>query len=327
MHIPMLAIFLALFFAGCQPESAPPVASGAAAIVEVPANRSESERLNAWFEEKFEQQLLMSPSQLTRLGRSERYDEYDDLSEAGSDQRLDWLGETVAELKSQFDYSKLDLETQTSYDLWVYRYELALAGREFRRRNYLITQMRGPHTAIPSFLIRYHQVNTEADMHAYIARIGAISRAVSQLLERAKLHAAEGVRPPAFAYETVIEEAGKLVTGAPFAESPGSAAIWSDAQQKIAALLSTGEIDEATAQALTEATRIALLDDFLTSYTQLIDWFSIDIDNADAEPQGVSSLPQGAAFYAYRLNAMTTTDLSAEAIHEIGLTEVARLRE
>ena len=327
MRISILSFLLVLCFAGCQPESAAPVADGTQASGGPTDAQSESERLNVWFEDKYEQQLLMSPSQLTRLGRPERYDEYDDLSEAEADRRLAWFGATVTELKSQFDYAQLDLETQTSYDLWVYRYEQALAGREFRRRNYVITQMMGAHTAIPNFLIRYHQVNTEADMRAYIARIGAISRAVSQLLERAKLHAAEGVRPPAFAYDAVIEESGKLLAGVPFTQSPEAAPIWADVQQKIAHLRSTGVIDETTAQSLTDAARQALLGEFLPSYTALIDWFSLDIDNADGEPQGVSALPQGDAFYAYRLKAMTTTDLSADAIHEIGLSEVARLRE
>jgi uncharacterized protein (DUF885 family) len=327
MRIAILSFVLVFCFAGCQRESAAPVAAKAQDTGGSTDSQSESERLNVWFENKYEQQLLMSPSQLTRLGRRERYDEYDDLSEAEADRRLAWLGATVAELKSQFDYARLDLETQTSYDLWVYRYEQALAGREFRRRNYVITQMQGAHTAIPNFLIRYHQVNTEADMRAYIDRIGAISLAVAQLLERAKLHAAEGVRPPGFAYEAVIEESGKLLAGAPFSESSEAAPIWADALQKIAQLRSGGHIDEATAQSLIDATRQVLIGEFLPSYTALIDWFSLDIDNADREPQGVSELPQGDAFYAYRLKAMTTTDLSADAIHEIGLSEVARLRE
>ena len=87
--------------------------------------------MNAWFDEKYEEQVLMSPIQLTFLGRKERYDEVDDMSEAAEDKQLAWRAQTVAEMKSTFDYHKLSQEAQISYDIWEYQYNQEKAGVPF----------------------------------------------------------------------------------------------------------------------------------------------------------------------------------------------------
>ena len=315
-----------VLLAGCQPETeatrTPPPASASAQS----AATAESERLNQWFAVKFEERLQMSPSWLTSLGRKERYDEYDEQTEAEADRQLAWYGATVAELRSQFAYDALDAETQTSYDLWIYQYERTLEGRDYRRSNYIFTQMLGPQSGVAQFLVRFHKVDDEGDMIAYNKRIGAISSTIGNLLARARTHAEEGVRPPVFAYEGVITEATTLITGVPFTDTDQDSPLWADAKTKISTLFDEGKIDSVTASNLREGAKQALLGQFQPAYEELIDWFSTDIDNADAVARGVGSLPGGAAFYDFRLRAMTTTDLNAEQIHEIGLSEVARIR-
>ena len=76
----------------------------------------------------------------------------------------------------------------------------------------------GPEASIPQILIGFHKVDDAGDMEAYITRIGGVSRAIGQLIARAKLSASEGVRPPRFAYEGVLAQARALVTGAPFTD-------------------------------------------------------------------------------------------------------------
>jgi len=308
-------IALASSVQAAEPATAPGIAS-----------LSESDRLNAWFDEKFEERLQMSPAWLTRLARKERYDEYDDFSEAEQDRQLEWMAETVVDLNSQFSYDALDLETKTSYDLWIYQYERAQAARKFRRSNYTFTQMLGPQSSVAQFLIRFHKVDDEADMVAYNKRIGGISRAISELLGQAKQQAEEGVRPPRFAYEGAIVEAEALITGAPFSQVGTDSPLWSDAKGKISALEEAGKIDPATAAELREGARAALLSEFQPTYEGLIGWLNTDMDNAKMNAQGVHSLPNGAAYYQYRLKSSTSTELTADEIHEIGLSEVARIR-
>lgn len=269
---------------------------------------------------------MRSPTWLTRLARKERYDEYDDLSEEEADRRLQWLADTVDELEANFSYDALDLETRTSWDLWVYQFERAQEAAAFRRGSYIFTQMLGPQASVPQFLIRFHRVDDAADMAAYIERIGGISRAIRQLLVQAQARAQQGVRPPRFGHEGAISQAQKLITGVPFDRIGPDSPLWADAMKKIAALEDDGKVDAETAENLRADTRVALLEAFEPAYTDLIDWLNADIDFVSAVPQGVGSLPNGPEYYQYRLTMSTTTDLTAEEIHQIGLDEVARIQ-
>jgi uncharacterized protein (DUF885 family) len=287
--------------------------------------QSETARLNEWFAARWDEQLDFSPIQKTVLGMKEDNDEIDDFSEAAADRQLAWLRRATAEMKSSFDYERLTPEGRMSYDIWAYGLERAERGVPFRRRPYVFTQMQGPQAFLPQFLIAIHKVETPEDMQAYISRIGGVSRAIDQLLVRAKAAAGEGVRPPQFAYKGVIAQARGLTTGAPF-DGAGDAPLWTDVKTEIDSLQKAGKIDGPEADRLRAAARKALLDSFKPSYDALIAWFEQDMKNADAQPRGAGSLPQGPEFYKERLAASTTTGMTADEIHEFGLKEVARLR-
>ena len=288
---------------------------------------SESARLNQWFADKYAEELAWSPTTLTSLGSREKYDQIDDFSEKAADDFLRWQADTVAELKASFDYATLNPDARVSYDLWIYRYESVLPLIPFRRREYVFTQMNDPHAWLPNFLINQHEVESEQDMQAYIHRIGGIARAIDQLLQRARVAAEEGVRPPRFAYENVISVSRNLLDGAPFDNTKGKdTPLWSDANSKISALLASNKIDQPRADKLLAETRQALLDKFLPAYDRLITWFEKDISNVDVNAHGVYALPDGTTYYDLLLKNITNTDVNAEQIHQTGLREVARIR-
>ena len=303
---------------------APATAPASAAATADPIER-ETARLNEWFEAAFEESLDFSPIRKTLYGRKDDYGKIDDLSEAAQDEQYALGRIRVAELRESFDYARLTPEAKISYDLWLYQYEQAEAALPFRRRSYLFHQMGGQHTGLPQLMITAHRVDDESDMVAYIARVGEIGRAVEQMLERAKVAAAEGVRAPRFAYEAVIEQARALITGAPF-EGEGDAPLWADANAKIDALVERGEIDVERAAALRAHAETALTAGFEPAYEALIAWAEAELPQTDEIATGVWKLPEGQAFYENRLRASTTTDMTAEEIHELGLAEVARIR-
>lgn len=287
---------------------------------------AETERLNAWFEDKFEAEVLESPIQLTFLGRDERQGEIDDFTEAALDAQLERSRANVAELTTKFDYEKLTPNAKISYDIWVYQAERAEAADEFRYNTYVFEQMQSIHSFFPQLLIAFHKVVDGEDMDNYLARVSGSAVAIDQLIVSSKAVAAQGVRPPYFAFDSVIEEANKIITGAPFDDSGEDSAIWADAQAKIANLLEQEKIDQAKADQLTNDIRTALVEEWKPAYERVIAWQEEDRVNASEDAQGVSALPNGLAYYNERLANQTTTDLTADEIHEIGLTEVTRLR-
>ena len=288
---------------------------------------AETARLNSWLNASYEEELRQSPMQLTTLGRKTSYAEIDDFSEAGELAKYRLLEQSVAELRRTFDYEKLTPEGRISYDYWIYRLQVFKEGLPFLRHHYQFTTEWGAHSYLPEFLINLHSVDTEQEMLDYISRVRASARALRQSLQRAQVAAEEGIRPPRFAHESVIDVSGKVITGAPFnADADTDAPLWADANSKIASLLTRGLIDTTTAQTLREQTRAALNESLLPAYRELIAWLQTDLPNTTVTPQGVASLPNGHAFYDYCLAYYTTTDMSATEIHTLGLGEVARIR-
>ena len=287
---------------------------------------SETDRLNSWFEGRYEEELQFSPIEMTFLGRKDRYSEIDDFSEAAEDAFFAWQKSTVDTLKQEFDYHALSEEAQLSYDLWVYRYTIAERGRPFRNHDYIFEQMNGFHSFLPTFLMGFHAVDNADDMQAYVQRINGIAKAINVLVERAKKAASNGIRPPRFAYETVITESKSLVTGVPFDEIETPSPIWVDVQTKLEALASEGHITPEQSVSLINDAEAALTNAFKPAYDGLIAFIQADMQHTTELSQGVSALPNGEAYYSYLLERMTTTKLTPDEIHALGLSEVTRLR-
>jgi len=320
------ALSLALLAACASTAPTSTTASAPAATAAQAGETSEDARINAWFERKYEEQLQFSPIQMTFLGRKDRYSELDDMSREAGERQLAWQVAALEEMKSTFDYDALSDATQLSWDLFEYQVEQAKAAQRFVEHQYPFEQMGGMQAQMPTFMINFHKVETESDYEAYVARLRAVPRAFGQLMDHVRLSAKKGIRPPRFAHEGVIEQGGKVVTGAPFTKGEDSA-LWADAQAKADALVKAGEIDQARADELKAEARAALVEAVKPAYDEVITWFMADLPNAQENPTGVGSThPNGKAYYAQRLQASTTTDLTPDQVHQIGLDEVTRIR-
>ncbi|HSD15730.1 MAG TPA: DUF885 domain-containing protein [Thermomonas sp.] len=323
-----LAVAMSLGLAACSKPTADtaPAATAAAAAPTAEQVKAESARLNAWFEKKYEEQLQFSPMQLTILGRKELYDQLDDMSEAGMRRQLAWQEASVKEMESSFDYKKLEPETQLSWDLWKKQYENARDGMQFLGNGYPFEQMGGAQSFVPTFLINFHKVADEQDYLAYIARLQKLGTAFDQALERARASTTKGIRPPKFAYEGVIDQSGKVIAGAPF-DGGKDSALWADAQAKADALAKDGKVTAERATALKAEARKALLDNVKPAYERIIAFAREELPKAAVNPSGVGTTQaNGAAYYAHQLKVSTSTGMSADEIHQLGLSEVARLR-
>lgn len=302
---------------------------GVAAVSLAPAAAAQAggdldRRLIAYLDAAFEEELVMEPEELTRLGRKTLIDKLADRSEAGMARKLAWRRRSVAAMKRQFDPGTLGEDARTSFEMWALELERAEEAHRWRGHVYIFDRG-GLHTGLPNFMINAHRVDSLADMEAYVTRVAAIGPALDVQLGRAKAAAKRGVRMPRFSYDQSLEEVRRLTTGAPF-DGGADGALYADAKAKVGALKAVGKIDEAGAARLTAAMGQAMTGSLKPAYDRLGAWLAADRAQASAEPQGAGDLPDGVAYYDAMLRQQTTTDMTAVEIHALGLAEVARLR-
>jgi uncharacterized protein (DUF885 family) len=193
--------------------------------------------------------------------------------------------------------------------------------RQLARLRLPDVDQRQPAGNLPVFLINQHRVTSVADAEAYVARIRETERAMAEISARVRSQADKGIVPPKFNFAPVRADAKKAITGAPFGAGPDSPLL-ADFTKKVNALEAPAE---QKAKLIADA-RTALS----ISFRRGIDSMLATLDAVEPKAtgnQGAWSLPDGGEFYAARLKASTTTDLSADQIHTIGLSEVARIQK
>ena len=288
---------------------------------------TEDAKLTAFLDAEFDQELALRPQLATRLARKEGMDRLDDISEAGQLKLLEWRRGSVARLKEHFDRAKLSPTLQISYDMWVLELERAELTYKFRRyQPPFYSFLYSVHSELPNFLINTHTVSDPNDMVAYNARLGALPSVLDVAIEESRLSAAEHIRAPRFEYERVISGSRTLISGAPFDDSGKDSPLWADAKAKVAKLEAAGKVAHADAETLLTGARNGILS-LRPAYERVIAWAEKDIADAPAGRVGAVSLPGGLDWYAAALKLNTTTDLTADQVHALGLTEVARIEQ
>jgi uncharacterized protein (DUF885 family) len=319
---PWLWAAAALVFA--MPLHGPAAAQAPKAAPAKATPATEDGRLYAFLDQEFAEELRQRPQLATRLGLKEGQDRLDDISEAAARRELEWRRASVARMKTQFDRAKLSADAQTNYDIWALELDRAELGYRFREFSPpFYSFLYSAHSRLPDFLINTHNVQDQGDMRAYAARLRAIPAVLDEAIAQSRTSDAAGVRAPRFQVERVIAGSRAIIAGAPFTDGPASP-LWADAQAKVGQLQSGGKVTPAEAATLLADTRTALLS-IKPAYQRVIAWAEGALPTAPGGRVGAISLPGGAEWYAAALKLNTTTDLTAEQIHQIGLSEVKRI--
>jgi uncharacterized protein (DUF885 family) len=280
----------------------------------------ESARLNDWFAARFEEGLARSPMSRTYLGMSDGMDELDDISQIAINEEMALSKSWLDEMRREFDIDRLDDQTRLSYRLFEADIEDELATHAVGSNDYIFSHMSGPHSSLPSFIINYSKVGSVEDAEAYISRLRGVKTYLGQAQARAETQFADGVSMPKFVYAKVAEASRNVISGAPFEDGEDSP-LWSDVKDKIEKL----EITESKKEDLLSQAEDALLTSVQPAYLSLISMFDTQAGSATTD-DGAWKLPGGEAYYDARLKHYTTTDLTADEIHDIGLREVARIQ-
>ena len=281
---------------------------------------AESEKANAFFERIYNEKVDRFPEWQTYLGIKKDYGEWNNDSDEIELRELEFTKENVEWLKSSIDYDLLDLQTKISYRLALQNAEDAINRFKYRLYNYPVNQMFGRHTDVASFLINMHLVTEASDAEAYVSRLNGVGPVFEQLLENLKLREELGVVPPRFVFPMAIESCRNIISGAPFDESGEDSALWEDFRKKLQAL----DMEEPQKVMLQKKASEALVDVVKPAYNRLIAFLEKQEAKATTE-DGVWKFKDGAAFYDQALRLTTTTKLSSDEIHQIGLKEVARI--
>ena len=309
------AAISAAFLAGCQQTAEKPASAPQVQVVQ-----SEVEKANALFEEIFMDGVMRSPVYQTYMGIKKDYDKWDDDSEASALEDLEITKKNLARLTA-IDRSKLDANTQVSYDLMQQSLENDIADFKWRYHNYPVNQMFGTHSMVPAFLINQHQITSVEDAKAYISRLNGVTKVFDQLIDSLEIRAQKGIIAPKFVFPHVIESSKNIIKGAPF-EKGDDSTLLADFKRKVNKL----EIADSEKAALINEATEALKTAIKPSYNKLINYLAKLEKKADTR-DGAWKFPEGEAFFNNALARTTTTDLTAKEIHQIGLAEVARIHD
>ena len=313
----MLTCTLAL--GACAPSADSPTPKSAE--MKTSAETTENARLDAWFEDRFLEGVRAYPQRLTSLGMDERQDEWNDPSRAYSLEQLDKSRQNLADMRELFDFDKLDTDHQLSYRLFEKNVEDDIAGRKWWDHSYTYTQMRGAHASLPTFLMNNHKIKDVEDAENYLTRLETIDEPLDEYTRQAKAKFEKGIAPPKFVYDFVIESSENIIAGNPEdADSEDLNLLLLDFQKKVEALT----LDDDKRTALYERAINAIVNDVTPAYQRIIAEMKRQKGTASTL-DGAWKLPDGTDYYAWRLQEMTTTDMSAKAIHDLGLAEVDRI--
>jgi len=278
--------------------------------------------INNYFNRVFVQYIWDKPEMLTSMGMLEQVGitghnaEWGDDSIAAGDRDLAFLEEVMAGVG---EYDPNDLTESERLSVLVLKELLGDPEemRRFRFHNYPVNQLFGLQNSIPRFLDTFHRVNEPEDAEHYVSRLSKIGIKLDQNMEGLLIREEMGIIPPTFVIDKSVEIMENFV-----AQPPEENVLYVSFQEKLG---KADAISEAERAAFLEAAREQIETVVYPAYQGYIDYFA-GLREKSTNDAGVWKLPDGEAFYNYRLRASTTTNMTADEIHELGLAEVDRIQ-
>jgi uncharacterized protein (DUF885 family) len=282
----------------------------------------EDQRLAAFFEEIFERDVSQSPEFQAYLGiKTEDYGRWDDYSDANAQTENQQAEADLDRLHSEFDYDALSETSKMSFRIFEYNQLRSLRNFDWRFHDYAISPMDDIASNLPTFLQNIHKIDSSEDAEAYISRLEGVQLIMQQVVEQLRQAESIGVIPPKMVYPKVLPSAQNMLKGAPFEETADDGILLADFRGKLELL----ELDPEEQAILLNDAANALSGPFRNAYQMLIAELLRLQAKADND-HGIWALPDGADYYANRIQNWTTVVRPVEDIHQLGLAEVDRIR-
>ncbi|MBW8878218.1 MAG: DUF885 domain-containing protein [Acidobacteria bacterium] len=275
---------------------------------------SESARLQKLFDLSWEFTMHASPEFATFVGYPGLNDRWSDSSfEAIEFGRA--LNPKILKALDSIDRSKLTPAEQVNYDLAHRRVERGMEGSKFHGEYLQINQVSGPHQEIPQLLAAM-PVNNVKDYENVIARLKGIPTVIDQTIALLNKGLMEGITPPRVTLRDVPAQVGNLLVDDPL-KSPLLRAF-----QKFPASIPAAEQERLKGEAVK-----AFDERDVPAFRKLQSYLANTYLPASRDTIAMGDLPNGKAWYAFNVRNRTTTNLTPEQIHQIGLSEVKRIRK
>lgn len=315
LTVSTLAMVLAL--AGPSPATSAP-ASGGAAMAD--STQQADAALAALFERYDKASLDRSPAAKAFRGiRDADYGRWDDPTDEAAARELAEDLAFLSEMRRDFANAPLSQEARLSYRLFEKQMERRQAASAFRKLGNPFDHRNGVHSSAPAFLINIHRIASIPEAEAYIARLRGLGTAIDQNIAISQQRAAAGAAAPAWVYPMSIDAAREVIKGAPF-DTGADSTLFADFKAKV------GRLDIAASEKarLVAEAEAALKEHVGPAYQRLVPVLQA-LERQARPGDGAGRLPDGAAYYAERLAFHTTTDMTADQVHALGLSEVDRI--
>ncbi len=261
--------------------------------------------------------LLSSMRMLEPVGLTFHNDDLDDFSIAGQERGQALARDALATLRN---YDRDSLADPLSYDVLEWFLEDQVESQRYAFHSYPVNQMSGFQSSLPDFMINTHQLDTASSAEDYLIRVSKFGVAFDQTLEGLRHREERGIFPPRFVMTRVLAEMREFITPA-----PREHVLYTHFADGTAALVESGELGADARADMLERLAGHIAETVYPAYERMIEHYAA-LEPTASTDDGVWKLPDGAAFYASRLRSFTTTDMSAAEIHELGLSEVARIQ-
>ena len=277
-----------------------------------PDLESRRKALSDLLHEQWEYTMLHSPLFASMLGDKRYNDQIDDFSQKAIDDSIEHERLIVVRFEA-IDTTGFPDQEVLNKQLMVRDLRMDLESVRFKPWEMPVNQAGGIHTELPA-LVNILAFDSVKDYDDYIARLRQIPRFLDQATVQMRKGMADGLMPPRMLMDEVIHQSNAIATMAP-EKSPFVQPFdkFPDA------------IPEADRKRLREAGLAALRDSVLPSYVKFTSFVRDEYAPKGRPEPGVWSLPDGGAFYAFNVKQSTTTDMSPEEIHQLGLAQVKEI--
>ncbi|HJU67633.1 MAG TPA: DUF885 domain-containing protein [Gemmatimonadaceae bacterium] len=274
---------------------------------------SDSARLRQLAELYFEWQLTESPEFATYAGHPGHDHLWTDLSSSAIARRKREAGRTVAVLRT-IDRQRLSPADRLTYDLLMHEGQSAIEQARFPSELLQVTALSGIQRDIPD-VVSLMKIARAEDANALFDRLQSFPRLVRQVIALLDTGLARGITPPRVTLHGVADAVARQIV-----DDPAASAMIAPLGRLPASM------PESERAQLRERGTALVRDSVLPAWRQLHRFITDRYVSGARESIGLSALPNGEAWYAFAVRQYTTTDMSASAIHELGLREVARIR-